>query len=669
MLRVIRCTLVAASITLTGVGCHDATSPPNASPRNTRPTMSLEDNSLTALEVPPHETDPAIAGQWLNNHFVWLDPTADRRQKLFVHLPGTNNVPAQFTLLAKEAARLGYHVIVLMYPNTWAINICSNDPICEENVRLEVIDGIDRSNLIPVTPEHGIYNRLTKLLQYLVDRRLPDEGWSQFLENGEPAWSKIVMSGHSFGGSEATMLAKLHRMDRVTLFASPRDANTAGLPPAWVALGETPGERYYGLVHTRDPLSALTLASWRGPLGMLQFGTEAREDLSASPYGGTHMLLTERLPSTGSFANAHGSVSVDELTPLKKNTDGTPALNPDGTPIPLLIDAWRYLLEAPPTIAPPADLRVSADPGRCDAQVDLGAPTTTGGTPPVTVAASPPGPYGVGTTTVTWTATDGAGNTARAPQRVTVQDQQPPTVTAPQDVSTATDPGQATASVNTGSATATDNCPGVTVVAARNDGQALTAAYPVGQTHITWTGTDASGNTAAAIQTVTVVDQEPPALTVPADFAVNATSPSGAVVSYVASATDNVAGVVPVSCGPVAGSGFAIGTTRVTCMAADPSGNRASATFHVTVLDAPAQLGNLDESVAGLGLPSGIATSLTAKLNAALAAASVGDVVTACTKLQDLINETRAQAGKMIPMTDATLLVTEADRIRAVLGC
>src|SRR2546426_756817 len=393
------------------------------------------------------------------------------------------------------------------------------------------------------------------------------------------------MSGHSFGGSEATMLAKLPRMARVTLFASPRDANTAGLPPAWVALGETPGERYYGLVHTRDPLSALTLASWRGPLGMLQFGTEAREDLSASPYGGTHMLLTERLPSTGSFANAHGSVSVDELTPLKKNTDGTPALNPDGTPIPLLIDAWRYLLEAPPTIAPPADLRVSADPGRCDAQVDLGAPTTTGGTPPVTVAASPPGPYGVGTTTVTWT------------------------------------------------------------------------------------GTDASGNTAAAIQTVTVVDQEPPALTVPADFAVNATSPSGAVVSYVASATDNVAGVVPVSCGPVAGSGFAIGTTRVTCMAAGPSGNQASATFHVTVLDAPAQLGNLDESVAGLGLPSGIATSLTAKLNAALAATNAGDVVTACTKLQDFMNETQAQAGKKISTADANMLIAEAGRIRAVLGC
>src|SRR3989441_9035303 len=221
-----------------------------------------------------------------------------------------------------------------------------------------------------------------------------------------------------------------------------------------------------------------------------------------------------------------------------------------------------------------------------------------------------------------WPAPDGAGAAARAPQRVTVQDQQPPTVTAPPDVSTATDPGQATASVNTGSATATDNCPGVTVVAARNDGQALTAAYPVGQTHITWTGTDASGNTAAAIQTVTVVDQEPPALTVPADFAVNATSPSGAVVSYVASATDNVAGTVPVSCRPAPGSGLAIGTTHVTCMATDPSGNQASAGFDVTVLGAPAQIVNLESTVATLGLAQGIATSLTAKLDAALAAAN-----------------------------------------------
>src|SRR2546426_8831789 len=82
-------------------------------------------------------------------------------------------------------------------------------------------------------------------------RSHPEEGWSQFLNDGEPNWSQIVLSGFSFGGSEAAMLAKLHRVNRVTLFAAPRDADATagGQPPPWVALGETPSERYYGLVH------------------------------------------------------------------------------------------------------------------------------------------------------------------------------------------------------------------------------------------------------------------------------------------------------------------------------------------------------------------------------------------------------------------------------------
>jgi len=633
--------------------------------------MLVQANAPFVLhQVPPASTDPDIGreGRWLSDHFVWLYPGAERGEKLFVHLPGGANpiqVPSSFQFLAREAARLGYHVIVLTYPNDWGIEaLCHGDPDCEQAVRLDVIDGGDRSSSIPAVVQQGfdiseansIDNRLTKLLVSLT-RDHAEEGWSQFLTDGDPNWSNIVISGLSFGGSEAAMLAKLHRVDRVTLFAAPRDSNTAGQPPHWVALGATPADRYYGLVHNHDPLSALTLASWKGPLEMLQFGEVVREDVSGSAPA-THMLLSDRLTASGTFANAHGSVATDPFTPL--GSDG----------MPLLRYAWRYILGAPLIIVPPADRTVPADPGRCDAQPGLGAPRTVGGTSQVTVAASPPPPYSVGTTTVTWTATDGSANTALATQLVTVQDRQPPTVTAPPDLSTTTGPGQATASVDPGSATASDNCPGSTVVGVRGDGRALNAPYPVGQTSITWTGTDASGNTAAAAQTVTVADREPPVLSVPADFTVNATSPSGAVVSYVASATDNVAGVVPVSCSPVAGSGFAIGTTRVTCMAADPSGNQASATFRVTVLDAPAQLANLAQRIGGLGLlPSGIATSLTAKLDAALAAVNAGDVATACTKLQDFINETRAQAGKMIPMTDATLLVTEAERIRAVLGC
>ena len=338
MLRITGCALAAVSITLALVGCQDATAPHGpAGPLGARPGLSADADAAAEPEsvlVKPSDTDNAIQGQWLSEHYVWLAPKASGGNKLFVHMPGTRNTPSSFQLLAKEAARDGYHVIVLTYPNDWEITICNADPICEENVRLEVIDGVDRSALIAVTPPHSIYNRLTKLLVYLADS-FPDQGWSKFLEDGAPDWKRITISGSSFGGSEAAMLAKLHRVRRVTLFAAPRDTVPGGMPPAWVALGATPPERYYGLVHDRDPLVAATLASWP-LLGMSQFGAPAYVDppSNAPPYGGTHSLLTHLLPSSGNYANAHPSVSRDQFTPL--DSDGLPSLR----------FAWRYMLTA-----------------------------------------------------------------------------------------------------------------------------------------------------------------------------------------------------------------------------------------------------------------------------------------------------------------------------------
>jgi hypothetical protein len=334
-----------------------------------------------------------------------------------------------------------------------------------------------------------------------------------------------------------------------------------------------------------------------------------------------------------------------------------------------LASAELYGTSAPTlAIVPPPAITVATDVGRCDAQVNLGTPTTAGGTPPIRLAATPAGPYSLGQTTVTWTATDVSGTTASATQFVTVRDQELPRVVPPPNVSTVTDPGKPTASVSPGVATATDNCPGVTVTGARNDGQALNAPYPVGQTIITWTATDASANKANASQSVTVADKEPPTLGVPADFAVNATSPAGAVVTYEVIASDNVA-VASLTCSPASGTTFPIGTTSVTCVASDPSGNRASATFHVTVLSAQAQISNLETSVTNLALSTGTTTSLLAKFNDALAAANAGDVATACASLQDFINETQAQAGKKISISDANMLSAAAQRIRAALGC
>src|SRR6266849_6174776 len=334
MLRAARCTLVAASITLVLVGCQDAAAPSHESPAlGATPTMSVQPHAPFILhQVPPASTDRNI-DKWLSDHFVWLYPGAERGEKLLVHLPGGANpiqVPASFQFLAREAARLGFHVIVLTYPNDWGLDpLCGGNPTCEENVRLDIIDGGDRSfPVVDVSPANSIDNRLTQLLDSL-NAWYPDEGWSQFLVNGAPNWSQIVLSGFSFGGSEAAMLAKLHRVNRVTLFAAPRDADATagGQPPPWVALGETPSERYYGLVHTRDPLSALTLASWREKLDMQQFGDAVSEEASLAPYAGTHMLVTNRRTRVGTDLNPYltpnGGVrltSSHRLTPQPSTT-------------------------------------------------------------------------------------------------------------------------------------------------------------------------------------------------------------------------------------------------------------------------------------------------------------------------------------------------------------
>ena len=41
----------------------------------------------------PAIVDPAIGRekQWLSDHYVWLDPAVEHREKLFVHLPGQSN--------------------------------------------------------------------------------------------------------------------------------------------------------------------------------------------------------------------------------------------------------------------------------------------------------------------------------------------------------------------------------------------------------------------------------------------------------------------------------------------------------------------------------------------------------------------------------------------------
>lgn len=162
-----------------------------------------------------------------------------------------------------------------------------------------------------------------------------------------------------------------------------------------------------------------------------------------------------------------------------------------------------------------------------------------------------------------------------------------------------------------------------------------------------------------------VIDTTGPEITVPGAIIVNATSPSGAVVEYLVTATDNIDPNPSLACEPASGSVFPIGTTTVSCSSSDNLDNTSEATFTVHVRSAAEQLVILREAVQGVG-PG---TSLNNKIAEAEAAVASGNTGAACTVLDDFRALVKAQAGKKIPAATADFLRGEAARIQAVLGC
>jgi hypothetical protein len=103
-------------------------------------------------------------------------------------------------------------------------------------------------------------------------------------------------------------------------------------------------------------------------------------------------------------------------------------------------------------------------------------------------------------------------------------------------------------------------------------------------------------------------DTTPPIISgTPANITgVEATSAAGAVVTFSSpTALDAVDGVRPVTCVPPSGSTFAFGTTTVVCSASDTSGNSASSSFTVTVLDTlPPVISGTPSNISGIAATS-----------------------------------------------------------------
>ena len=190
--------------------------------------------------------------------------------------------------------------------------------------------------------------------------------------------------------------------------------------------------------------------------------------------------------------------------------------------------------------------------------------------------------FPVGTTTNTFSATNGFG-TVTCSFTVTVVDAENPTVSCPGPVTINTDAGQCTSTASIGIATGTDNCAAPTITSN------APVSFPIGNTTVTWTSTDASSNSVTCTQVVTVVDAENPIITCPAnvgscDSVVTGLAPTssdnctGATVAYTLTGATTGAGTVDAS-----GSTFGVGITTVQYTVTDGSSNQATCSFTVEV--------------------------------------------------------------------------------------
>ena len=163
-----------------------------------------------------------------------------------------------------------------------------------------------------------------------------------------------------------------------------------------------------------------------------------------------------------------------------------------------------------PTITCPAEVMVSANDGCAATNVALGSPVTGDNCSVATVTNNAPTAYPLGTNVVTWSVTDGSGNTNTCAQRVIVQDTTAPTIICPADVMVSVNDGNTATNVTFGLPVTGDNC---SVASVTNNAP---AAFPLGTNVVTWSVTDGSGNTATCAQTVTVNSPPPAFLTISA---------------------------------------------------------------------------------------------------------------------------------------------------------
>jgi len=246
--------------------------------------------------------------------------------------------------------------------------------------------------------------------------------------------------------------------------------------------------------------------------------------------------------------------------------------------------------------------------------------------------------FNKGVTTINYTVTDAVGNTTTGSKTVTVTDNINPSLTPGLNQTANTAAGLCTASVNVTNATFSDNCTGATIAyvlsgattQASTLGQVGTFTFNKGVTTITYTVTDAVGNTTTGSKTVTVTDNINPSITAGANQTANtdvglctasvtitdavfSDNCSGATIAYTLSGANTKTSTA----GQVGTYTFNKGVTTINYTVTDAVGRTATASKTITITDNEAPIINCPSNI-NANVGAGLCTASVATPNPTL---------------------------------------------------
>jgi len=237
----------------------------------------------------------------------------------------------------------------------------------------------------------------------------------------------------------------------------------------------------------------------------------------------------------------------------------------------------------------PLDIEMTAEAGLCGALVSWVIPTDSDNCSVASFSGSalPDSFFNVGTTPVTYSITDGSGNSAEASFLVTITDDEAPQIeNVLADVTLPTEAGLCGAAHSWAIPALSDNCGIVSTSASHEPGH----FFDRGVTTVIYSVTDTAGLTTQASFNVTVNDLELPLITnTPVSVVLDSeTGVCGAVHQWLALESTDNCGIESLISSHASGEVFPIGDTSVSITAQDSSGNTRTDSFIVTVNDVEA---------------------------------------------------------------------------------